>query len=251
MNIEQTDAALETPFDLSGKTILVTGVLGGIGSATALVCQNQGANIIPSDILSPERAREKIAGRLDPDAYRQLDISNRSAVEALAKKLGPIWGVIDTAGLCPVDDWMDESWEGAFDKVVDVNMRGPINLARAFMPGMIEQGGGRLIYCGSVSGRMGGVVCGPHYAATKGGVHSLVRWLSQRGTKHGVLVNAVAPGSVDTPMAAQNNIDPDIYPMKRAGRPKELGATLAFLCSPAAGFISGAVIDVNGGTFFS
>ena len=150
--------------------------------------------------------------------------------------------VIDTAGLCPIDDWIEESWEASFDKVTDVNLRGPVNLARAFMPGMIDRGDGRIVYCGSVSGRMGGVKCGLHYAARKGGVHPFVRWLSQRGTQHNVLVSAVAPRSFGTAMAAQNDIDPEIYPKRRAGSPKKIGATIAFLCSLGAVFISGATL---------
>jgi len=243
MNIEAIDSELERPFNLGGKRILITGARGGIGNAAAQVCAGQGAQVCLADIAPP-------AGLEPLVPYYQVDVSDRAAVDDLAARVGPVWAVIDTAGICPPDDWTHADWDASFDNVVNVNLRGAINLARAFMPDMIDAGGGRFAFCGSVSGRMGGVSCGPHYAATKGGLHALVRWLAQKGTKHNVLVNAVAPGSVDTPMAAANNIDGSIYPQRRSGRPKELGATLAFLCSPAAGFISGAIIDVNGGTYF-
>lgn len=244
----QLDRQLVRPFDLQGRRILVTGAAGGIGNAAAEICVWQGAEVIRTDILPEADARKRMSDL--PGAYHQVDLGDRAAVAALAETTGAVWAVVDTAGICPVDDWMDESWEASFDRVMDVNLRGPINLARAYLPLMTAQGGGRFALCGSVSGRMGGVVCGPHYAASKGGLHSFTRWLAQKGTPHGVLVNAVAPGSVDTPMAAQNNVDTSGYPQGRGGRPRELGATLAFLCSPGAGFISGVVLDVNGGTYF-
>jgi NAD(P)-dependent dehydrogenase (short-subunit alcohol dehydrogenase family) len=244
----QLDRQLEQPFALEGRRILITGAAGGIGNAAAEICAWQGAEIIRTDILTKAAAHARMSQL--PGDYHQVDLSDRAAVSALADASGPVWAVIDTAGICPVDDWMEDAWERAFDQVIDVNLRAPINLARAYLPLMIKQGGGRFALCGSVSGRMGGVVCGPHYAASKGGLHSFTRWLAQKGTPHNVLVNAVAPGSVDTPMAAQNNVDTSGYPQGRGGRPRELGATLAFLCTPGAGFISGVVLDVNGGTYF-
>lgn len=246
--LEALDRGLERPFDLTGRRIVVTGAAGGIGDAAARVCEEQGAQVIRTDILAPADAAALFAG--GEVAYFQADLSARAAVEALAEATGPVFAVIDTAGICPLDDWMAPDWDEAFDRVVGANLRGAVNLARAFLPGMIAQGEGRFAFCGSVSGRMGGVSCGPHYAATKGGIHAFTRWLAQKGTPHNVLANAVAPGSVDTPMAARNRIDSSGAPLRRGGRPRELGATLAFLCSPAAGYCSGMVLDVNGGTYF-
>lgn len=248
--ITPLDAALATPFSLAGRRILVAGAAGGIGSAAATVCLGQGADIVLIDIVDPHAFRQRGVPATGAVPYYAVDVADRRAVAALAETVGPIWAVIDATGISPLDDWMSDDWEESFNRVVDVNLRGPINLARAFMPGMIAAGGGRFVLTGSVSGRMGGISCGPHYAGTKGGVHSLTRWLAQKGIKHDVLVNAVAPGSIATPMAAGMKIDPAMYPQGRAGRPLEVGATMAFLCSPAAGFISGAVIDMNGGTYF-
>jgi NAD(P)-dependent dehydrogenase (short-subunit alcohol dehydrogenase family) len=87
------------------------------------------------------------------------------------------------------------------------------------------------------------------YAASKGGVHTLVRWLSRRAVGHGVLVNGVAPGIVATPLSATLKVDTSILPMKRVARPEELGWPIALLCTPAASFTSGAILDVNGGMF--
>lgn len=248
MDLEALDGLLREPFSLKGRRILITGALGGIGRGAAEVCTLQGADVILAD-LAPEASKNlPVALRSAP--YFHTDLGDRAQVEALAERVGSVWAVIDAAGISPLDDWTDPNWDRAFDRVIDVNVRGPINLARAFMPGMIAAKGGRIVLTGSVSGRMGGIKCGPHYAASKGGLHALTRWLAQKGIRDNVLVNAVAPGSIATPMAEAMQIDPVLYPQGRAGRPLEMGATMAFLCSPAAGFIAGTVIDVNGGTYF-
>ncbi|MDQ4421551.1 SDR family oxidoreductase [Sphingobium sp. DEHP117] len=250
LDFDAIDRALADPFSLAGKTVLVSGAAGGIGRAAATICVKQQANVIAADVVCESEWRSGCQPELASVPYHRVDASDRAAVDALAARIGPVWAVIDAAGISPLDDWTDENWDAAFDQVLHINTRGPINLARAFMPGMIAAGGGRIVLTGSVAGRMGGIKCGPHYAVSKGGLQSLTRWLAQRGIRDNVLVNMVAPGSIATPMAAAMQIDPLIYPQGRAGRPLEMGATMAFLCSPGAGFIAGAVIDVNGGTYF-
>lgn len=250
MDISAIDRELAEPFSLAGKTVLVSGAAGGIGRAAVTICLKQRANVIAADIVSEAQWRADCPPELASVAYHQCDASDRAAVESIGARIGPVWAVIDAAGISPLDDWTDADWDADFDRVLHVNTRAPINLARAFMPGMKAAGGGRIVLTGSVAGRMGGIHCGPHYAASKGAVQSLTRWLAQKGIRDNVLVNMVAPGSIATPMASAMNIDPSIYPQGRAGRPLEMGATMAFLCSPGAGFIAGAVIDVNGGTYF-
>src|SRR5690606_7995894 len=138
-----------------------------------------------------------------------------------------------------------------FRKVLEVNLIGPLNLARAVMTGMMERRKGRIVLVGSVAARSGGAAAGTqaHYVAAKGGVHSLVRWLSRRAIGHNVLVNGIAPGPVDTRMNEGAGHDVRALPMGRMGHPDEIGWPIAFLCAPASSYISGAVLDVNGGTF--
>ena len=114
---------------------------------------------------------------------------------------------------------------------------------------MRAQGGGRIVLVGSVSGRNGGVspIVQPSYVASKGGVHALVRWLAQRAAPKGVLVNGVAPGPVASEMTATTPYGLDHWPLKRLGRPEEIGWPIAFLCSPAASYFSGSILDPNGG----
>ena len=114
----------------------------------------------------------------------------------------------------------------------------------------MAQGGGNIVLVGSVAGRTGGtsVSTPPDYSASKGAVHALVKWLSRNAVSQGVLVNAVAPGPVETPMTRGFTMAPQL-PMQRMGRPEELAWPIAFLCTAAASYFSGAVLDVNGGAF--
>ena len=98
-----------------------------------------------------------------------------------------------------------------------VNVLGPIHAARAFLPGMIERRRGRIVMVGSLAGRMGGLIAGPHYVASKGGLHALVKWLARQAGPHGVLVNGIAPASVETPMMAGQPVDSSRIPLGRHG----------------------------------
>jgi NAD(P)-dependent dehydrogenase (short-subunit alcohol dehydrogenase family) len=237
-------------FDMTGTRLLITGAAGGIGQATARLCSELGASIVLSDAVAASRLEELANEIKGVVATERCDVTQREEVEALVKRHGPFTALADTAGVCPYeDDWMAPDWnEVAFMKVMRVNVLGPINLVRAVMPGMIERKHGRIALCGSIAGWAGGLRAGPHYSASKGGVHALVRWFSQRATPHGVTVNAVAPGPIETGMTAGGGYRPESYPMMRMGQPEEIASMLAYLCSPGAGFVAGAIMDVNGGT---
>ncbi|MGH7155820.1 MAG: SDR family NAD(P)-dependent oxidoreductase, partial [Acetobacteraceae bacterium] len=115
---------------------------------------------------------------------------------------------------------------------------------------LAENGGGALVLVGSVAGRTGGTspTTPPDYAASKGAVHALIKLLSRQGIGRGVLVNGVAPGPVETPMTRGFDLA-DRLPIGRMARPEELAWPIAFLCTPAASYLSGALVDVNGGAF--
>jgi NAD(P)-dependent dehydrogenase (short-subunit alcohol dehydrogenase family) len=244
--------ALETsPFDLTGRRILISGAAGGIGSATARLCARQGAQLVLVDIVSKEQIRDSVGtGVADLAEIHSLDTGSRPDVKALAQQTGAVYGLIDTAAIAPHDDWMAEDWEEALDRVIRANIKGPINLSRAFLPGMTAAGEGRIVLCGSVAGWMGGLRTGPHYAFSKGGIHAFVRWLSRQGAPHNVLVNGIAPGPVETAMTEGKGYDTQLYPLKRMAKPEEIAATAVFLCGAGSGYASGAIFDINGATHF-
>jgi NAD(P)-dependent dehydrogenase (short-subunit alcohol dehydrogenase family) len=239
---------LPKAFDMHGLRVLITGAAGGIGSETAKLCSQLGATTLLADVGSHLSGMESLAASLTGvEAVTSLDISDRHAVEALIATYPPFDALIDTAAICPFDeDWMQPDWDEKFHRVMKVNVLGPINLVRAVMPGMIERKHGSIALCGSIAGWMGGLLAAPHYVASKGGVHALVRWFAQRATPHQVRVNAVAPGPIATGMTDGQPYNKDNYPMKRMGEPQEIANALVFLSSPAASFIAGSVMDVNG-----
>jgi NAD(P)-dependent dehydrogenase (short-subunit alcohol dehydrogenase family) len=242
---------MRSAFDLTGERILITGAAGGIGETTARVCAALGATLLlvdqrPSDGL----ARQLNEAGGDAQAF-PCDVTSRSEVEALAASTGPVDALVLAAGICPWDDWQEPGWDEVFDEVIAVNLHGPIHCARAWLPGMIERRRGRMVLIGSVAGRIGGLIASAHYVASKGGLHALVKWLAKRGAPHGVLVNGIAPGPIETAMTRGQRFDVSPIPLGRMGVADEIAWPIAFLCSPAAGYITGAVLDVNGGLYMN
>jgi NAD(P)-dependent dehydrogenase (short-subunit alcohol dehydrogenase family) len=246
-----TEGAPAMAFDLSGHRILITGAAGGVGGATARICTRLGAELVLVDLREPAALADELAAGGAKVAVHLCDAGVRAQVEAVAAAAGDVDALVVCAAYCPFDDWMAEDWDEAFSRVMRVNVQGPINFARAYLPRMIARRSGRIVLIGSVAGRMGGLMAAPHYVASKGGVHALVKWLAQRGAPHNVLVNGVAPGPTDTAMIRDQPFDPGRLPIGRLARPEEIAWPIAFLCSPAASFICGAVLDVNGGAYMS
>jgi 3-oxoacyl-[acyl-carrier protein] reductase len=235
---------------MQGRRALVTGAASGIGRATALVLAQLGAELLLTDRspLEPVRDEVQAAGGVCTTAQGDL-----TADPFIAELLGGgrLHAVAHCAAIIEGRDWQqDTGWHDRFHRVMDINVRVPLQLAWAAIEHMAEHGGGNIVLTGSVAGRTGGtsVSTPPDYAGSKGAVHALVKWLSRNAVGRGVLVNAVAPGPVETPMTRGFNLGPQL-PMGRIGRPEELAWPIAFLCTPAASYLSGAILDVNGGAF--
>jgi len=238
-------------FDLSGMRIAISGAGGGIGSETARLVASMGADVLLSDLEAPEPLADYLRGQGRQAEAAALNVTDRGAVEAWAESCGAVDALIDCAAICPFDDWEDDGWDAVASRVFTINLQGPINLCRAFMPGMISRKAGKIALIGSIAGRLGGVRAAPHYVMSKGGIHAYVRWLAKKGAPHNVVVNAVAPGPVATAMTQGQDLHPETFPMKRMAEASEIAGPLAFLVSPAANYISGAVLDVNGAMHFS
>jgi len=245
-------ASLPEALSLAGRTVVLSGAAGGIGAATARAAAALGARLALLDTAPLDGlAAELRASGADVATYA-VDVADRPAVEACARTVGPVDGLVAAAGICPFGDWQEaDGWEDEFHRVVDVNLLGPINLARAWLKPMAAQGHGRMVLVGSIGGRMGGTspIVQPHYIAAKGGLHAFTMWLAQRAARSGVLVNAVAPGPVATAMTDTTPYDTAGFPLGRRARPEEIAWPIVFLLTPAAGYFSGCVLDVNGGLF--
>lgn len=246
-------------FDLKGVTVLVIGAQQGIGKSVAETCAAQGARLVLADVEEPSGPARILESRFETRiATRACDIADRAAVDALAEGLEADGlapnAVALTAGVTRYNDWIDsdpETWEQDVDLIFNVNMRGPINVARAFLPRMQAAGWGRFVLVGSIAGRMGGVTSQPHYVASKGGVHAMTRLLAAKYARSGVLVNAVAPGPTRTQMTEGRDINAEGYPLGRLLEPEDIAWPITFLLSPACAGMVGTVLDVNGGIVYS
>jgi NAD(P)-dependent dehydrogenase (short-subunit alcohol dehydrogenase family) len=238
-------------FSLDGATILITGAASGIGACTASVCAALGANLILADVVDVSTLQAQLRAENCSVASARCDVTDRAAVEKLLASSGSIDAMVVCSGICPFDDWMDENWDDVFERTNSVNVKGTVNCVRAALPAMMERGRGRIVLVGSLAGRTGGLLSGPHYVASKGAVGALVRWFARLGAPRNVLVNGVAPGPVRTPMISGRNVNMASIPLGRIAEPEELAGPIAFLCSPAASYICGAMLDVNGGVYMS
>jgi 3-oxoacyl-[acyl-carrier protein] reductase len=252
----ERDLALPNILNLKGKRALVTGAASGIGRATAGCLAQLGADLIladrdPLDEVAAEvralgRAALTLQGDLTDEAYLQQIIAN-----------GPYFSFAYVAGAFRAPRASPAQLE-AFDFVMHVNVRAPMILGGAIIEQMAAQGGGYVVLVGSSAGRSGGGKIGDlneyaTYAASKGGVHTLTRVLSARGVDKNVLVNGIAPGVVRTPLMAATAphlmAKNTVTPLGRSAEPEELAWPIALLCTPAASFMSGAIVDINGGRF--
>jgi len=244
---------------LRGKVALVTGGGSGIGRAVCLQLGHMGARVAAAD-LSLAGAQATVAQMADAGlegaAYR-VDVSSAAAVQALVDAVCRRWGGVDvlanTAGIYQVGG-LDEIDEAAWDRLLDVNLKGAFLLCRAVVPVMRERGGGAIVNLSSISGRTKSDLAGVNYVASKAGIIGLTMCLGNQLARDGIRVNCVAPGTTDTPMVADVGAEGRAVltkrvPLGRLGQPEEIAAAVAFLASPAASYITGETLNVNGGAF--
>ena len=219
------------------RTAVVTGGSSGLGSASARRLAEDGVAVITWDIAA--------------GADMLVDVSDPIAVASAAEEVGRVDILINSAGIvgptAPLWEISDSEWARTFA----VNVTGTFNLCRAFVPGMRERGWGRVVNFASMAGKDGNPNMAA-YSATKAAVIGLTKSLGKELASTGVLVNAIAPAVIDTPINA--NTAPDVLayiteliPMKRIGRPEEVAELVAWLASDKVSFSTGAVYDISGG----
>lgn len=237
---------------LEGKRVLVTGAASGIGRATARLLARLGAELVLTDVSSLADVEAETRSEGATVVAKPGDLADESFLRTLADE-DAVFALANCAAVFSREGWRSDLSSGdRFDLLMRINVRAPLFLGNALVDTFGRRGGGFIVLVGSAAGRNGGGVAGGtpmDYAASKGAVHTLVRSLSRRGVSQNVLVNGVAPGPVDTPLAKGLPFAASALPLGRMGHADEIAWPIAFLCSPAASYISGAVLDVNGGAF--
>jgi len=234
------------------RIAIVTGGTRGIGEAISLALQEAGVTVVANYGGNDERARE-FSERTGIAAMRWDVGDHQACIDGCARveaEVGPVDIVVNNAGITRDGTLMKMSHDD-WRAVIDTNLGGCFNMAKATFAGMKARGWGRFVNIGSINGQAGqyGQV---NYAAAKSGIHGFTKALAQEGAKAGITVNAIAPGYIDTDMVAA--VPADVLakivakvPVGRLGQAHEIARGVAFLVSEDAGFVTGSTLSINGG----
>jgi NAD(P)-dependent dehydrogenase (short-subunit alcohol dehydrogenase family) len=248
--------------DFSGKNVFVTGGSRGIGRAVAHAFASHGARVAIS-YLSNRSAAEETIGGLPGGIHEifQTDVSDPDSVDrtvsAIIDGFGRIHVVVNNAGIFedhPIEDVSYGEWQDAWRRTLATNLVGASNVCYCVARHMIEKGGGRIVNVSS-RGAFRGEPVAPAYGASKAGLNAMSQSLAQRLASHDIFVGVVAPGFVDTEMAADYLQGPDgddiraQSPLGRVARPDEVAQAVMFLAAEGSEFMTGTIIDVNGASY--
>jgi 2-hydroxycyclohexanecarboxyl-CoA dehydrogenase len=247
---------------LKGKTVLITGAGGGIGQALAVRLAEEGCRLGLFDLNehAVEAAAQRVRGAGATATTHVVDIADyaavKAAVDAFAGEAGRIDVLVNNAGWDKFALFLDTKPD-LWDKVIAVNLRGPINMHHAVLPHMVKAKGGRVVNVASDAGRVGS--SGESvYAACKGGIIAFTKTMAREMARHGIKLNAVAPGPTDTALfhsfigegeagkKVHDALEKSI-PLRRIAKPEDIVGMIAFLASDDADYITGQVISVSGG----
>jgi 3-oxoacyl-[acyl-carrier protein] reductase len=251
-------------FDLSGRIALVTGGARDIGRAVSLELARNGAHVVVAYHSSGTAARSVVA-EIEAMGRRAIavsaDVTRRAEIEALVKIAlefgeGRIDILVNNAGGLGRRALLGELTEELIDDTLRLNFTSVVLTCQAVIPHMVEQGGGRVINISSIAGHNGGAPTTPHYGPAKAAVSDLARTLTKEFAGRGVTVNSVAPGIIQNRFH-EDHTPPELFakmvqavPIGRAGTNEDVAGAVAFLASPAAAYITGDVLHVNGGLYF-
>lgn len=242
--------------DLEGRVALVTGAAQGIGRAIARALGAAGAKVALCDVV--EQANEAVAEAGEGACYLRCDVTDRAQVDAAVRSvvegLGGLHILVNNAGIA-IDGLLLRAKPEDWDRVLGVNLDGAFNCTRAAAKHLLKaREAGRIVFISSVVGEQGntGQVA---YSASKAALLGVTKSLAQELAARGVTVNAVSPGFIETQMT-RDHVQGErreqllrAIPLGRIGAPEDIAAAVRFLCSPAAGYITGQVLRVNGGLY--
>ena len=244
----------------SGEVAWVTGSSKGIGRAIAVGLAEAGCDVVVHYNSSEDEAREVVekveaAGRQGFAVRGDVSDSDDMGrmVAEVEENFGRVDVLVNNAGGFVERRTFEEMTEELWDRIMAVNLKSVYLVSQAVLPLMKRQGGGRIVNISSIAARNGGSADSIAYSTAKGGVSTLTRGMAKSFAGDNILVNAVAPGRIDTPL--HDVFTPDEkreqaaqgIPLKREGTPEEVSAAVVFLASPKAGYLLGEVIEVNGG----
>jgi NAD(P)-dependent dehydrogenase (short-subunit alcohol dehydrogenase family) len=226
---------------IEGRVAFVTGAARGIGRCIVETLRDQGARVAAGDLQAPE---------IDGVLGVEVDVADEEAVERafgrIDAELGPVDLLVLNAGIFVIEPFEAttlESWR----RTLDVNLTGAFLCARRALPRMRERGYGRVVAIGSSAGKTGGAKSVAAYGASKAGIMAMAKSIASEYAGTGVTANALAPALIDTQMVAAMPDMREQVPLGRFGTPQEVADVVAFLCSDHSSFITGEVVDVNGG----
>ena len=252
----------ENLFSLKGKVAIITGASRGIGRSIALAYAEAGAEVVVSSRNKRPPELEKAAEEISATGKNALAIpahvGKKEDVQMLVRKTLEHFGRIDilmnNAGANPVLSPLADLGEEAFDKVLEVNLKGALLMSQEVARQMIQQGGGRIINMSSISGLRARADGTGAYCISKAAMNMMTQVMARELAQHNILVNAIAPGSIKTDFSRVNWTDPDRkaqrvreIELRRFGEPEEVVGIALFLASEAGSFVTGEIIRVDGG----
>ncbi len=243
------------------KSVIITGAGIGIGRATAIAFANAGYHVVVTDVLEAEG--KEVVQKINSDGgsaeFHFLDVRSTEATNAvmadIESRIGTPDVLVGNAGIAhrsPIAEMTDEKW----DNTHEVDLKGIFRLVRAAAPGMVKRGSGSIIALSSMMGPIYGWDERTHYSAAKAGVTGLVRGLAVELGRSGIRANGISPGYIRSAqtLSVENSIGPDglervgeIVPLGRCGVPEDIADVILFLASPAARYLTGQILVVDGG----
>lgn len=239
---------------MTRKTAIVTGAAQGIGKAIASRLAKDGMNVALIDINleGATKAALEIAQTygIETQAF-QCDVSNEDNVMAVvsdvAARFGSIEVLINNAGILSLKKPFVEYTKAEWDKLFGINLMGDVYFCKAVIPYLKDQKSGRIVNMASQSAETGGLAASPVYSASKAAVVCLSKSLAGELGPYNITVNSVAPGYIMTEMTKDAGYNPETVPMKRLGTPEDVADAVAFLASNDARYVTGMILDINGG----